>query len=272
MQCTDEDFNRLIFHTEVRWLSKGNCLTRFYNLFDSVIEFLENKDTALRENLITSKNDIAYLTDLYTLFNDMNLQLQGDDLNLIKTKNIVAAFVAKLLLHKKNIGRREFHNFPNLSVSCNNDDLLVYCQHLENLHSDFIERFQDILKLEIPDWVLDPFSNVNIAISPQLEEELIELTTNEEIKIKFKNGYQQFWLQKSIPQLYPGLWSIVQQFLISFPSSYLCERGFSAVTTLLTKKRNHLQVTKRGDLRLFLSKIEPDINKLVKNHQIHPSH
>ncbi|GBP42477.1 Protein ZBED8 [Eumeta japonica] len=107
----------------MRWLSKGNCLTRFYNLFNSVIELLENKDTELRENLITSKNDIAYPTDLYTLLNNMNLQLQGDDLNLIKTKNVVAAFVAKLLLHKKNIGRREFHNFPNLSVSCNNDDL-----------------------------------------------------------------------------------------------------------------------------------------------------
>ncbi|GBP24959.1 Protein ZBED8 [Eumeta japonica] len=137
----DEGFNRLIFHTEVRWLSKGNCLTRFCNLFNSVIEFLENKDRELRENLITSKNDIAYLTDLYTLLNNMNLQLQGDDLNLIKPKNIVAAFVAKLLLHKKNIGKREFHNFPNLSVSCNNDDLLVYCLHLENLHSANIERF-----------------------------------------------------------------------------------------------------------------------------------
>lgn len=269
--ANDEDFNRLLFHTEVRWLSRGTCLTRFYNLFDSVIEFLENKDTELHDNLITSKNDIAYLTDLYKLFNDINLQLQGDDLNLIKTKNVVAAFVAKLLLHKKNIGRREFHNFPNLSAaSFNNDDLLVYCQHLENLHSDFKERFQDILKLEIPDWVLDPFSNVNTAVSSQLEEELIELTTNEEIKIKFKNGYQEFWLQKPIPQLYPGLWSIVQRFLIAFPSSYLCERGFSAVATLLTKKRNRLHVTERGDLRLFLSKFEPDINKLVKNHQIHP--
>ncbi|XP_071043876.1 protein FAM200C-like [Parasteatoda tepidariorum] len=141
----DEDFNRLIFHTEVRWLSKGNCLTRFYNLYDSVLKLLENKDTELHENLITSKNDIAYLTDIYTLLNYMNLQLQGDDLNLIKTKNVVAGIVAKLLLHKKNIGRREFHTFPNLSVSCNNDDLLVYCQHLENLHSDFIEGFQDIL-------------------------------------------------------------------------------------------------------------------------------
>ena len=191
--ANDEDLNRLLFHTEERWLSRGTCLTRFYNLFDSVIEFLENKDTGLHDNLITSKNDIAYLTDLYKLFNDVNLQLQGDDLNLIKTKNVIAAFVAKLLLHKKNIGRREFHNFPNLSVvSFNNDDLFVYCQHLENLHNDFKERFQDILNLEIPDWVLDPFSNVNTAVSFQLEEELIELTTYEEIKIKFKNGYQEF--------------------------------------------------------------------------------
>ncbi|XP_075210485.1 protein FAM200C-like [Lycorma delicatula] len=94
----DEDFNRLIFRTEVRWLSKGNCLTRFYNLFDSVIEFLENKDTELRENLITSKNDIAYLTDHYTLLNDMNLQLQGDDLNLIKTKKCRRCFRSQTAL------------------------------------------------------------------------------------------------------------------------------------------------------------------------------
>ncbi|KAF0713483.1 SCAN domain-containing protein 3-like, partial [Aphis craccivora] len=167
--ANDEDFNRLLLHTEVRWLSKGTCLTRFYNLFDSVIEFLKNKDTGLRDNLITSKNDISYLTDLY-----------------------------------KNIGRREFNNFPNLAAaSFINDDLVVYCQHLENLHNDFKERFQDILNMDIPDWVLDPFSNVNTAESSQLEEQLLELTTNEEIKFKFKNGYQEFWLQKPIMELYP---------------------------------------------------------------------
>lgn len=271
--ANDEDFNRLLFHTEVRWLSRGTCLTRFYNLFHSVIEFLENKDTELRDNLIVSKNDIAYLTDLYILFNEFNLQLQNEDLNLIKTKSAVTAFVAKLLLNKKNIGRREFHNFPNLSlVSFNNIDLFAYCQHLENLHIDFKERFQDILNLEIPEWVLDPFSYANTLVSSQLEEELLELTTNEEIKFKFKNGYQEFWLQKQISQLYPKLWSIVERFLIAFPSSYMCERGFSAVTNIVTKKRSRFQVSERGDLRLFLSEIKPDIDKLIKNHQIHPSH
>jgi len=96
----DEDFNRLLLYTEVRWLSKGICLSRFYNLFDSVIEFLEFRDNVLQANLITSKNDIAYLTDLYKLFNDVNIQFQGDEFNLIKTKTVIAAFVGKLLMYK----------------------------------------------------------------------------------------------------------------------------------------------------------------------------
>ena len=36
----DEVFDRLIMHTEVKWLSKGNCLERFLAVFNSVIEFL----------------------------------------------------------------------------------------------------------------------------------------------------------------------------------------------------------------------------------------
>jgi len=62
-----------------------------------------------------------------------------------------------------------------------------------------------------------------------LEEELIELITYEELKIKFKSGYQEFLLQKPISTLYPGIWKMVQKFLIAFSSSYLAERGFSAV-------------------------------------------
>jgi hypothetical protein len=41
----------------------------------------------------------------------------------------------------------------------NDEDLMTYCQHLEALNSDFNKRFEDILKMNIPKWVLDPFSN-----------------------------------------------------------------------------------------------------------------
>lgn len=151
------------------------------------------------------------------------------------------------------------------------DDILIYCQHLEALHIDFHNRFQDILTMKIPDWILDPFLNTEES-ELHLEEELIEISSNSELKFKFKQGYQEFWLQKQIPILYPGLWAVVRKFLIAFPSSYLVERGFSAVASLLTKKRNRLQIVDRGDLRMLLTKIEPNIEKLMKKHQTHPSH
>jgi len=87
----DEEFNKL-FHTEVRCLSKGAYLDRFYKLFDSVLEFLKTKDDILRGNLINYRNYIACLTDMFKKCNETNLQPQGDDLNFIKTKNIISAF------------------------------------------------------------------------------------------------------------------------------------------------------------------------------------
>ncbi|KMQ94883.1 zinc finger protein [Lasius niger] len=218
------------------------------------------------------KSDIAYLTDLYNKFNETNLQLQGDELNLIKKKAVISAFVSKLFLYKHNLGRGEFYQFSNLSsMEKRDDDVLIYCQHLEALHNDFNTRFKDILTMKIPGWVLDPFSSAEES-ELQLQEELFELSTNEELKFKFKDWYQEFWLQKQISTLYLGLWAVVKKFLIAFPSSYLVERGFNAVTNLLTKKRNRLQIVDRGDLRMLLTNIEPNIKKLVAAHQAHLFH
>ena len=61
-RCHDheEDFERLLLHTAVRWLSKGACMTRFYSLYDSVIEFLFGIDCQLPEAVKPLKNYIAY--------------------------------------------------------------------------------------------------------------------------------------------------------------------------------------------------------------------
>ncbi|CAI6353430.1 unnamed protein product [Macrosiphum euphorbiae] len=234
----DEEFNRFILHTEVRWLSKGACLNIFWNIFESILEFLVEKDVDVRSKLLQFKTDIAYMTDLFAKFNDINLQLQGDELNKISF-----------------------------------DDTHIYCQHLQSLDKDFSQRFEDILSLEVPQWVINPFVNIESA-RLQYQEELIEISTNEMLKASFKNGENltEFWLQSTISRIYPGLWTVVQKLLIAFPSSYLVERGFSAVTNLITKKRNRLDILKRGDLRLHLTNIEPNVKKLALDHQAQPSH
>lgn len=85
------------------------------------------------------------MTDLYNRFKETNLQLQGVDLNLMKTKETIAAFVSK------HLGRRQFYPSPNLSpVDINDDNILFYIQNFEALKEDFIERFQDVFNIVIP--------------------------------------------------------------------------------------------------------------------------
>ncbi|XP_029341145.1 SCAN domain-containing protein 3-like [Acyrthosiphon pisum] len=274
----EEEFNRLFLHTEVRWLSKGACFNMFWNLFDFVLEFLEEKDVKLKDRLLLFKSDVAYMNDLFAKFNSINSQLQSDELNLITSKSVISAFKKKLTLWKTNIGRKELSQFPVLADLHNNseisfDNIQVYCQHLNSLHIDFSERFKYILSLEVPQWVMNSFINIEIA-EIQIQEELIELSTNETLKSSFKGSDRltEFWLQTNIIHHYPELWTLVKKILIAFPSSHLVERGFSTVTDLITKKRNRLDIVTRGDLRLKLTNIEPNIKKLAKNHQVQPSH
>ncbi|XP_068212544.1 protein FAM200C-like [Palaemon carinicauda] len=63
----EEEFELLLLHTEVRWLSKGNCLRRFYDLYDSVLDFFKCKllDEKISTDLENRRADVAYLSDIF---------------------------------------------------------------------------------------------------------------------------------------------------------------------------------------------------------------
>jgi hypothetical protein len=44
------------------------------------------------------------------------------------------------------------------------------------------------------------------------------------------------------------------------------EKGYSTVIKLLTKKRNRLEIADRGDLRLSLTNLKPNIENLLSKH------
>lgn len=125
--------------------------------------------------------------------------------------------------------------------------------------------------MKIPDWVIDPFVESDES-DLTLQEPLLAMRYDEELKVHFKKGYRNFWLRETVSESYPSLWDVAKKFLICFPSSYLVERGFSAVTRILTRPRNRLAITERGDLRLLLTKLEPNIKLIMSKHQTHPSH
>ncbi|XP_014779215.1 protein FAM200A-like [Octopus bimaculoides] len=61
--CENADYVRLLSHTEVRWLSKGNCLKRFMELFDVLSDFLSDKPE-MKHLTVDGKTFVSYLTDV----------------------------------------------------------------------------------------------------------------------------------------------------------------------------------------------------------------
>ena len=117
-----------------------------------------------------------------------------------------------------------------------------------------------------------PFE-VNAAdVEVDIQEEIIDLQSDGRAKSLFKNAKHDVWKSSEFVSKYPLLWEKAKIYHIAFPSSYLVECGFSRINQLVTKNRNRLDIVARGDLRLALSNLEPDILTLASKHQAQGSH
>ncbi|CAH1998494.1 unnamed protein product [Acanthoscelides obtectus] len=84
----DATYGDLLLHTDVRWLSAGKCLQRFFALRKEIPIFLKNEvtpDTTELENQMADAQflaDLAFLTDMTSHLNELNLKLQGKQQNI----------------------------------------------------------------------------------------------------------------------------------------------------------------------------------------------
>ena len=82
--CADmgSEYKRLLMHTEVRWLSRGKVLNRLFHLRDEVVVFLEKQGSRMAENGRDPRflAYLAYLSDIFDKFKELNLWLQGSSL------------------------------------------------------------------------------------------------------------------------------------------------------------------------------------------------
>ena len=96
---TDSDHKTLLFYIAIRWLSKENVVTRFYELRTEIKLFLEiiKKDAFVDFfSGETWLQGLAYFGDITEQFNKFNLKLQGQDTNIIQFRDILRGFVEKI--------------------------------------------------------------------------------------------------------------------------------------------------------------------------------
>ncbi|KAI6658866.1 SCAN domain-containing protein 3-like [Oopsacas minuta] len=168
--------------------------------------------------------------------------------------------------------------FPNLSEIINCESGLdatslanIITEHLKSL----AERFEFYFPKEQDPregngWICNPFLQLKDELNVHLEDKLLDLAGDQGLKNIFYSEITlaEFWI-KVRPE-YPELSELALKRILPFPSTYLCEMGFSTMSIIKTKYRNSLDV--RSPLRVALSSIEPRLDKLVKSKQAHSSH
>jgi hypothetical protein len=229
------EYVRLLLHTEVRWLSKGNSLKRFMELFDILSDFLSSRPDMKFLMTVDGRAFVSYLTDIFEKLNILNRQLQGSMKTLVDAKAKIFAFTTFIELSKKNILNNNFEKFDWLKKCEVTDNAkLVIFDHLQTLLTDFKERFADLKEINFPAWLTQPML-VDISNEQLYQEELSEMQNDDSITNLFNIKGIMAWICEEANTKYPNITLHARKLLLPFPSSYLVECGFSAISDLLRK-------------------------------------
>lgn len=274
----EAEYTDVIYHSEVRWLSRGNVLKRFYDLRQEIETFMVHKNNEVPE-LADSDwiTDLAFLVDITAHLNALNCKLQGKDIFISEAFDMIRAFETKLQLWISQLEQGRCEHFQHLNEAKNTAEALnivfdssKFSRKVADIHDSFGKRFSAFREVEDQ---LQLFSNP-FAINPEtvpnfLQMELIDLQCNTALKTKFTSTEVKAFYQQLPRESFSHLRKHAARMLCLFASTYLCEQAFSKMTLVKTKLRSRLtDANLHANLRVALAvDMQPDIPSLVKRKQ-----
>ena len=245
----DASNNVLLFHTDVRWLSKSKVLTRVFDLRYELETLFNKKSKPQFEGLFGDKNKfhkIAYLVDIFAI---LNLSLLGPNATCLDLSEKIRAFQLKLQPWQKKLDENRIYMLSNLSAFFEENDIeqetmnrtiLSVKEHIKILKENISRYFPNL-----PDTPFalarSPFTIRVEDVAENAQEEFIELITSDAAKTDVSSmSATRFWI-KSL-QSYPVI-------------SYHCHSSTapSYVTDMLHKKPLHIRNTRSSSYTILFS-------------------
>ncbi|KAI7790369.1 putative general transcription factor II-I repeat domain-containing protein 2-like [Triplophysa rosa] len=191
----------VLYHTEVRWLSRGRVLRRFYELLPEINAFLLTKGKTVPELIDAEwKWDLAFLTDL-----------QGKGKQICDMYSHIKAFEVKIALLVGQVQKQDFTYLPVTKCLSAEKPVAPFpaeksVEALEMLKVEFDVRFRElhVHAKEIRLFQNPAAADIDKAL-PSYQFELAELQNCDVLKDAFKpNGLIE--LYASLPnETYPNI-------------------------------------------------------------------
>lgn len=297
LEEVDAQYDDLLLHNNVRWLSKGCVLERFFSILEHLKTYLFNSNQTSANAYLSFLNEkenvavIAFLTDIFKHINDLNIKLQGKGKLVCELMSDVKSFSRKLALFINDLGLgNECLHFPNLNkiISSDNEtDVGQFKTFITDLESEFQKRFADFKKIENVVEILSSiyslhpdgeWSNEAAIVfgsdKATLQMEMIDFQENTVLKHKQSEvSSEEFWIKFVCGNKYPELQKLALKLLTLFGSTYICEAAFSKMKFIKNKFRSRLTTEHLQDLMsIACTNFTPNFRQIIRNKKCHFSH
>lgn len=290
----DSAYSDLLQHNNIRWLSKGQVVQRFWKIKDEVTSFLQNLDTqeaTKHLEFITKERNMlamAFLKDILKYLNALNTELQGNGKLICDLIQSVSAFRRKLDIFEKDIASQEFIHFPTIleyKKENSEEDIAVFLRFITDLGKEFAARFQDFAEIgKLSHFLKSPYEVAATAewtdvaarmfslSKPLLQMEIIDLQEDISLQMYKTASTEEFW-GKHVSEKYANCKTLAINLATMFGSTYVCESSFSKMNFLKSKYRSRLTDAHLEDaLRIACSPREPNYRKLAQDRRCNFSH
>lgn len=280
-------YGDVLYHTEVRWLSKGKVLERFFSIRHEITLFLSTKNKEFPE--VHNFNwwlKVAFLTDTMGIMNETLTKLQGDYNNIVtKMMSIVFSLEQKLNMYIEELSNGDYSSFPSVKTLFdeNPDESQEFSDLLKllaGLKDEMSVRFSDFRKYQEPfrlvenPWAITTANVAHLSIfgyeARNLKNELIDLQNDTELKSIFEEkkkekAHYEFW--KAVEKdKFPNLIDCAQKILCIFASTYVCESTFSKLKFIKNKYRSRLTSENvENILRISVSSQPANIDAILES-------
>lgn len=290
----DANSDDLLLHNNVRWLSKGRVLERFWSIRREVAAFLEELESQKASNFTVFLNDkknmdiVAFLADIMSHLNGLNLQLQGKNNSICELMTSVRSFQRKLHVFKEDL-QGDYTHFPKVKEQVQgHGDVSSFVDFVDKLIENFSKRFDSFsigeqltLFIQNPFLITDvrAFSNdvthhFKWANAGPLQMQMVDLQADVALKEQFgRTDSATFWLQMVSETAFPDLKKVALFILTMFGSTYSCEAAFSTMNIIKTTYRSkltdeHLHMC----MRMALTSFKPRFKMLAGQAKAQFSH
>ncbi|XP_026068491.1 protein ZBED8-like [Carassius auratus] len=212
----DANADDLLLHNNVRWLSKGRVLERFWSIRGEIAAFLAQL-----------KNQKATTFSLF---------LEDDK------KMDIVAFLRKLVLFKEDL-MADCAHFPTVKeqVQCERD-VSSFVDFLDKLIVNFSMRFDSFsLGQQLTLFIQNPFLITDVREFSKEVTLLFKWENAGPLQIQLidlqdgKTDPTTFWIQMVPETAFPGLRKLALYILTMFGSTYNCEAAFSTMNIIKSK-------------------------------------